>query len=332
MQKTFSIDLDSDPAAVVGTRIFDAPRALVFAAWTEPRHFAQWWGPNGFTTTTSSFDLRPGGEWNFVMHGPDGRDYENHIVFEEVVPPERLAYRHKGGGDTEAIRFHNVVTFEDIGGGKTKLTMHAVFPSPEERDLVIREHGAAEGQVQTLARLSEYVGQLAEDVPDADEDDFIIARTFAAPRDLVWQVWTQGEHLAQWWGPKGCSIRVAKADVRPGGEFHYAMSFGSAPEMWAKFVYREVEPPKRLVYVSSFSDAEGGMTRAPFPQLRGTFPLEILNTLTLTESDGTTTVTVRGHPINATAEERATYRGMLGSMQQGFTGTFDALAEYLGRL
>src|SRR5579884_4127269 len=93
------IDLDQDPRIIVGMREFDAPRALVFSAWTDPKHLAQWWGPNGFTTTTSSFDMRPGGVWRFVMHGPDGRDYQNRITFEEIVPPERLVYRHGGGDD-----------------------------------------------------------------------------------------------------------------------------------------------------------------------------------------------------------------------------------------
>jgi hypothetical protein len=76
-----SLDLDSDPRAIIGMREFDAPRDLVFDAWTDPKHLAQWWGPNGFTTTTMSFDLRPGGVWRFVMHGPDGRDYQNRITW-----------------------------------------------------------------------------------------------------------------------------------------------------------------------------------------------------------------------------------------------------------
>jgi uncharacterized protein YndB with AHSA1/START domain len=166
----------------------------------------------------------------------------------------------------------------------------------------------------------------------AMDEDFVISRTLDAPRALVWKVWTEPEHLAQWWGPKGCTIRVAKLDVRPGGMFHYAMAYQPGQDMWGRFVYREVEAPERLVYVSSFSDAEGGITRAPFPQLRDTFPLEILNTLTLAEDGGKTTLTLRGHPLNATEEERKTYRGMFGSMQQGFTGTFDQLAAYLAKM
>ena len=92
-----SLDLDRDPRVIVGVREFDAPRELVFSVWTDAKHLAQWWGPNGFTTTTSRFEFRPGGVWRFVMHGPDGRDYQNRVVFDEIVPPERIVYRHDGG-------------------------------------------------------------------------------------------------------------------------------------------------------------------------------------------------------------------------------------------
>ncbi len=88
-----SIDLDSDARSIVGTRVFDAPRDLVFAAFTDPKHLAQWWGPDGFTTTTSAFEFRVGGTWRFVMHGPDGRDYQNRVTYDEIVPGERIVYR-----------------------------------------------------------------------------------------------------------------------------------------------------------------------------------------------------------------------------------------------
>ena len=156
-----SLDLYSDPCAIVGVREFDAPRELVFEAWTDPRHLAQWWGPNGFTTTTSSFDMRPGGVWRFVMHGPDGRDYENRITFDEVVKPERLAYHHGGGGDVEPVQFRTTVTFEDLGGNRTRLTWRGVFPSAAERARVIKEYGADNGLVQTMTRLVDYVVKLA---------------------------------------------------------------------------------------------------------------------------------------------------------------------------
>jgi uncharacterized protein YndB with AHSA1/START domain len=153
---TNSIDLDRDPRSIVGTRVFDAPRELVFAAFTDPKHLAQWWGPDGFTTTTSRFEFRKGGVWRFVMHGPDGRDYQNLITFDEIVAPERIAYRHGSADDVEPVQFNTTLTFEDLGG-KTRLTWHGTFPSAEERVRVIKEYGADKGLVQTMARLAEYV-------------------------------------------------------------------------------------------------------------------------------------------------------------------------------
>src|SRR5207248_2469506 len=90
---------------IVATRIFDAPRELVFKVWTDPKHIGNWWGPKGFATTTFSMDVRPGGVWRFVMHGPDGRDYENKITYLEVVAPERIVYKHGGDADCEPVNF-----------------------------------------------------------------------------------------------------------------------------------------------------------------------------------------------------------------------------------
>ena len=149
-----SIELDSDPRSIIGVREFDAPRDLVFAAFTDPRHLSQWWGPNGFTTTTLSFDMRPGGVWRFVMHGPDGRDYQNRVTYEEIVPPQRLVYRH--GDDVEPVQFRQTIVFEDLGG-RTRITWRGDFPTAAERDRVISEYGADKGLAETLARLAEYV-------------------------------------------------------------------------------------------------------------------------------------------------------------------------------
>lgn len=157
--------------------------------------------------------------------------------------------------------------------------------------------------------------------------EFKVSRSFNAPRDLVWKAWSEPERLAQWWGPKGCKLEVRKLEFKPGGIFHYGMQMG--PGMWwGRFVYREIEKPERIVFVSSFSDETGGVTRAPFSP---TWPLEVLNDLTLTEENGKTTVSLRGGPINPTQEERANFENMFGSMEQGFGGTFDQLDEYLAK-
>src|ERR1700739_2333111 len=101
MTATNSIELQRDPRSIIGVRVFDAPRDLVFSVWTDPKHLAQWWGPHGFTTTTSSFEMRPAGVWPLVIHAPDARDYQNRITFEEIVRPDRILYRHGGDEDVE---------------------------------------------------------------------------------------------------------------------------------------------------------------------------------------------------------------------------------------
>lgn len=140
-------------------RILDAPQELVWKALTEPERLKEWWGPNGFSLTTFETDLKPGGVWRFMMHGPDGIDYPNKVNFIEVVKPERLVYRHSGDDDTEPVNFHVTVTLEKQGG-KTKMVMHSVFESAEELARLNREHGAIEGAKQHLARLEEYLSIL----------------------------------------------------------------------------------------------------------------------------------------------------------------------------
>lgn len=162
-------------------------------------------------------------------------------------------------------------------------------------------------------------------------EEFVITRVFNAPREKVWKAWTEAERLEKWWGPKGCALRVLRFELKPGGMFHYAMEFQPGHPMYGRFVYREIVAPERLVYVSAFSDENGGITRAPFPQIRDTWPLEILNTLTLAEDGGKTTLTLRGGPIAPTEAEAETYAGMFDSMRQGFGGTFDQLDAHLAQ-
>ena len=165
MATVSSVDLEKDPRSIIGTRVFDAPRELVFSAVTDPKHLSQWWGPNGFSTTTSAFDFRPGGHWRYVMHGPDGRNYQNLITFEEIVPPQRIVSRHGGseiGSDNgmEPVQFRTTILFEDLGG-KTRLTWRGDFPTAAERDRVIKDHGAAKGLAQNLERLAAFIAAQA---------------------------------------------------------------------------------------------------------------------------------------------------------------------------
>lgn len=112
------------------SRVFAAPRELVFEAWSDPGHLSRWWGPRGFTNTFQEFDMRPGGHWRFVMHGPDGTDYKNHSVFVEVVPPERIIFDHVSGH-----RFRVIATFSEQRG-KTELIFRMLFETASECERV----------------------------------------------------------------------------------------------------------------------------------------------------------------------------------------------------
>lgn len=149
---------DTSNRELVQSRLLDAPQEMVFEVWTNPEHIIHWWGPNGFTNTIHEMEVRPGGVWRFIMHGPDGTNYPNKIVYIEVVKPERLVYTH--GGDEEQVDFYVTVTFEKRGK-KTLLTMTALFPSAVELERVVKEHGAKEGGVQTLNRLAEYLVKMS---------------------------------------------------------------------------------------------------------------------------------------------------------------------------
>ena len=140
---------------IVISRVIDGPRELVFEAFTEVRHLSRWWGPNGFTTTTRSFEFRVGGVWDFVMHGPDGTDYQEWISWTEIVAPERIALLHgESRGDPNA--FESVLTFAPDGAA-TRIEMRTVFPTADLRDEAVEKYHAIEGGQQTLSNLAAYV-------------------------------------------------------------------------------------------------------------------------------------------------------------------------------
>ena len=148
---------------IVISRVIDAPRELVFEAFTEVRHLSRWWGPDGFTTTTRSFEFRVGGEWDFVMHGPDGTDYQEWITWREIVPPERIALLH-GESRDDPNAFESVLTFEPAGE-QTRIVMRTVFPTKELRDEAVEKYHAIEGGEQTLRSLAAYVTEIARERP-----------------------------------------------------------------------------------------------------------------------------------------------------------------------
>ncbi|MGA7545488.1 MAG: SRPBCC domain-containing protein [Methyloceanibacter sp.] len=167
---------------------------------------------------------------------------------------------------------------------------------------------------------------MASNQSETSTEDFVISRVFDAPRELVWKAFTDPERMQHWWGPKGFTVIASKMDLRPGGTYHYGMKAPDGSTMWGKFTYREIDPPKRLVFINSFSDEAGGTTRHP---LHSAWPLEMLSTFTFEDLGDKTRFTVRWAAYNATEDERKTFDTSHDSMRQGWGGTMDQLAAYL---
>ncbi|HWI63112.1 MAG TPA: SRPBCC domain-containing protein [Symbiobacteriaceae bacterium] len=159
--------------------------------------------------------------------------------------------------------------------------------------------------------------------------EFVLTREFNAPRELVFKAYTEADHLKQWFGPKGFPVAECKLDLRPGGVFHYALRSAGGQEMWGKWVFLEIASPERLTIISSFSDAEGDLTRHP---MSPNWPAQTWSTMTLTEQDGRTTLTLVARPYEATEVENQTFAEGLEGMKAGFKGTYDQLETYLESL
>lgn len=305
---------DKADRELVFTRTFDAPRELVFEAWTRPEHIVHWWGPNGFRTTVQQMDVRPGGEWRLVMHGPDGRDYRNRIVFVEVVRPDRLLYRHVPEEGTEPVGFDVSVSFAEEAG-KTRVTMRQTFPTAAVRDHVVRTYRADEGGRQTLDRLDEWVtapGRTRFVVPPG-EPIIIVSRWFEAPRPLVFEAWTRPEHLSHWWGPRGFTIVRCEADLRAGGWWRIVQRAPDGREHPFKGEYRELVAPERIVGTFAY-DVEGVRDR----------PAVV--TTTFHERDGRRTRVTQVMTHASVADRDGHVRS---GMAEGATETMERLDAYL---
>lgn len=323
MNATLEPSADTAAREIIQKRTLKAPPALVWELLTNPKHLIVWWGPNGYTNTFEHCDIREGGEWRFMMHGPDGKDWPNRIQYTEVRKPELLAYVH---GDLEDPKFKVRIELKDNGDGTTGFTMRSLFPTVEACNTV-KSFGAVELGAQTVDKLENEIATMLG-LPPVDSL-FKLSRTFDAPRQLVWDAFTKPEHLQHWWGPVGMDVKVHSFTLRPGGLFHYSMTTPDGNTMYGRFFYREIVEPSMIVFINSFADAEGNIVPMPYLQ---PFPAEVLNSWLFEEKDGKTILTMRGGALKATPEEREAYEKLKPSMEQGFGGTFQQLDEYLVKI
>jgi uncharacterized protein YndB with AHSA1/START domain len=293
---------------------------MVWDAWTDPRQVAQWWGPRGFTLTTHSRDLRPGGHWTYTMHGPDGTDYENRTIYYEVDTYARLVYDH-GGNDDRPPLFHVTATFAEVAG-QTRLELSFTLSSPEEAEQTRRFIKKAGGE-STWDRLAEYLAE-----GSTGRRIFVINRSFDAPIETMFQMWTDPAHLGSWLAPAGFTIAYLRADIRTGGSTLWKMTNGQGITMCGRAEYREITRPHRIVYVQNFCDESETLSRHP---LAPTWPAYMLTQVTLTEEGPERTrVTVEWEPYGEpTPIEIETFVAGRAGMTGGWTGSFDKLEEVL---
>lgn len=310
----------NNPNEIRIVRIYDAPVKAVWDAWTDPKQAAEWWGPRGFTITTHSKDLRVGGHWDYTMHGPDGVDYPNKTLYHEVEQYKRLVYDHGANDDLPAL-FRVTVDFSDVKG-KTKMEMSMMLPTPEAAEDTKKFIKKAGGNA-TWDRLAEFLTKKA-----TGAEQFVINRTFNAPIDVIYDMWTDPKHFAQWMGPTGSTMKFLRTDMRAGGSSFYCMKAAGDLTMYGRVNYVEIQKPHRIVYTQQFVDKDENISRHP---LAPTWPETMLTTVTLAEENARQTRVTVVWEVHGkfTAEELQAFVDARTGMTGGWTGSFDKLDEYL---
>jgi uncharacterized protein YndB with AHSA1/START domain len=236
------------------SRLYNAPRELLFRVWTDPEHLARWWGPAGFTNPVCEIDVRPGGAILIHMQGPDGTVYPMDGMYHEIVEPERLVFMSAALDDKGSRLFEvlNTITFAEEGK-KTKLTLHATV-SKITADAWQYLDGMNQGWSQSLVRLGEYVKKNISDGALQNSDDtsgreLVITRLLNAPPELVWKVWTEPDHIKNWWGPNGFTNTIDKMEVRPDGVWEFVMHGPDGTDYKNKSIYQEIVKNEKIVFV-----------------------------------------------------------------------------------
>lgn len=237
------------------TRLFDAPRELVFKAWTDQKQLAQWFPPDGFSADCE-LDVRPGGSLRIDMKGEDpalgpefvGKVFPGKGVYKEVVANERLSFTFDAPAEEGVLSLLMTVLFESQGR-KTKLTIHQTADTVAAYDDLIKI-GASEGLRQSLDKLTLLLaGTSSETTTEVMGRTLSLTRVFDAPRDLVWTAYTDPAHVVKWMFAKDWETPFAEADLRAGGAVRIGMRPADHSEEGFVFEgkYREIVKPERIV-------------------------------------------------------------------------------------
>jgi uncharacterized protein YndB with AHSA1/START domain len=308
---------------LVITRYFDAPRELVFKMWTDPAHARQWWGPRDYPATQLSIDARPGGKWRNCLSGTeDGRALWQSGVFREVVPPQKLVFTFVWEDNPIHPGPETVITVTFVQeGGRTKMTM---WQTPFENEGNRVGHGY--GWDSTFNRLDEHLAEAGGSKAMAGASmrkptathELRLTRVFDAPPALVFRMWTDPRHMAQWWGPEGFTNPVCELDVRPGGRIWVVMHGPAGTAFDRDFpmsgTFHEIVVPERLVFTAVAEDSEGNAL------------LESYTAVTFAEEGGKTRIELYAKAVGLADVAKQ----MLGGMDAGWSGSLDRLARLVG--
>jgi uncharacterized protein YndB with AHSA1/START domain len=311
---------ENKPNELKLTRVYDAPLAAIWDAWTNAQQTAQWWGPRGFSLTTHNRDLQVGGRWRFTMHGPDGVDYPNVVRYLEVKSQRCLVYDHSSSDETPPL-FCVTVLFRETPSG-TQMDMTMTLPTPEAAEQT-RKFVKRAGGESTWDRLGEFLMQRS-----SGKSYFVINRSFPTSREKMFQMWTQPEHFSRWLPPTGAEMSPIRADIRPGGSAFYVMTSSDGLKMHGLVQYRELQQPERIVYTQQFCDDQERPSRHP---MAPTWPETMTTVVMLSdERPEQTRVTLTWEPDSTSNPEEidAFVNGRSG-MAQGWTGSFDKLEMML---
>ncbi len=314
--------LPKDKPMIITERLLNAPRELVWKVLTEADHIKHFWGPDGFTNSIRQMDVKPGGQWLFTMHGPDGKDWPNRIIYRDVKPPSYMSWDHDGGEDDPSGHpfFGELELFAE--GNKTRIQLRMTESSIAARDEVAKF--AVAGGIQNLERLAAYVAPMADPL-----NRFVVERTFPVSQQRLFEVCSKVEHLRNWMSPVGMKVVKAEQDLKPGGTYHYGLATPDGREMWGKVTYREITPHSRLVYEQSFSDKDGNITAHP---MAPTWPKKMVTLFEfMPEGPKQTKLKISWIYSGVDDAESATFHTAHDSMSGGWKGSLDQLQNYLAQ-
>ncbi len=324
--ETTEIQAPPGKQEIIVRRTYNAPRELVYKVVTDPKLIPEWWGPRNLTTTVEKMEARRGGQWRFVQRDPQGNIFAFHGVYHETKSPESLIYTMEWEGMPGHVLL-NYERFEEHNGITTCISK-SIFETVEDRDGMLQQ-GMESGTKELTDRLNELLAILSQQgmakepiiQPESHSKSIKITREYNAPRERVWQRWTDPNQFLCWFGPKDYSGCYAKVDLHVGGKYLNCMKGPDGKEYWSTGIYKEIIEPNRIIMTDSFADEHGNAVPATYYGMGAEIPIELEVEVTFEDIDGKTRMTLEhcGLPEGDILEQT----------KAGWNESFDKLADCL---